>query len=135
MCLKRGKKGFGSVPWREVIDKVLPVAFPHWPVMPPQGTTERTPEMGVEEACVHIHGAEGVQPDDPNPHTRFPVLEGGLVSTFSGCGHDLLERHRCCSRHLLLRAPEVLIVIPTGEGSMLCVTSRAVVVMAFAEPR
>ena len=118
---------------RYVIDKALPLPPPDALVLPPQGTTERTPELGIEEEIIHLNGPEGVQSDDTNPHTRFPVLEGGLVSAFSGFGHDLLERHRCCSRHLPLREPEVLIVIPTGEGIIFCVTYRAVVVMAFAE--
>jgi hypothetical protein len=44
------------------------------------------------------------------------VLEFGLVSAFAGFGQCLLDRHRWCTRHFPLRAPEVLMVIPPGEG-------------------
>ena len=57
---ERGKKGFGRVPLREVIEKALPIALPHGLVMPSQSTTKSTPEVGIEEAVIHLNGAEGV---------------------------------------------------------------------------
>ena len=100
---------------RHVIEKALPLPFPHTLVLPPQGATERTPEMGVEEAFVNLHGAEDVQSEDTSPQTGFAVFACVLVSTCSGFGQCLLHRHNVCSLHLPRREPPVLILRPTSE--------------------
>jgi hypothetical protein len=99
----------------QVINKALPLPPPDALVLPPQCTTERTPEIGVKEAFVHMNGAEGVQSEDTRTHTQFSVLGVGLVSAFYGFAQCLLDRHRFCSLPLPLREPHVLILIPTGE--------------------
>jgi hypothetical protein len=97
---ERGKKGFGRVPLREVIDKALPIALPHGLVMPSQRTTERTPELGIEEDGVHVHGAEGMKSEDTNAHITFLGLDVARVSAFSGFDSCLFDGHGYTSRAL-----------------------------------
>ena len=66
-----GEKGVGSVALRQVIDKTLPLPSPDTLMLPAQRTTKSTPELGIEEEVIHMNGAEGVQPEDTNPHTRL----------------------------------------------------------------
>ena len=110
-----GEKGFGRVALCHVIDKALPLPSPAALVMPSQPATERLPEIGVEEAFVHMHGAEGVHADDTHTQTRFAVFELRMISAFSGFGQCLLDRHRLCFLHLLLSKRHCLIVIPMSE--------------------
>jgi hypothetical protein len=90
---ERGKKGFGSVPLREVIEKALPIALPHGLGMPSQRTTERTPERGIEEAVIHLNGAEGVESEDTNANIMFWVRDVASVAAFSGFGSCLFDGH------------------------------------------
>jgi hypothetical protein len=97
---ERGKKRCGSFSLREVVDKALPIAFPHRLVVPAQPTTQSTPELGIEEEVIYMNGAEGMQSEDTSPQTGVAVLECVLISAFSGFGQCLLDGHKLCSLHL-----------------------------------
>jgi len=62
-----GKKGCGSIAVRHVIEKALPRALPDALVIPSKRVTERTPELRIEEACVHLNGAEAVPSEETSP--------------------------------------------------------------------
>jgi len=52
---------------RHVIEKALPRALPDALVIPSKRVTERTPELRIEEACVHLNGAEAVPSEETSP--------------------------------------------------------------------
>ena len=99
--LERGKKGFGSVPLCQVIDKALPLPFPDTLVMPSQRATERTPEMGIEEDVVNTNGSKGVRSEDTNANSECLALGVVMIPSFSGFGEYLLDRHSYFALHLL----------------------------------
>jgi len=66
-----------------MIHTLLPLSPPDALVLPPQHTTERTPELGIEEEVLHMKSAEGVQSEDTSPSTGVVVLEFVLISSCS----------------------------------------------------
>jgi hypothetical protein len=67
MCLKRGKKGCGSVAVSHVINKPLPLPPPDALMLSAQRTPKRTPERGIEEEVLHMNGVEGMPSEDTSP--------------------------------------------------------------------
>ena len=86
---------------RQVIDEALPIAFPHRLVMPSQGTTKRTPELGIEENVVNTNGSQGVRAEDTNANSECWALGVVMIPSFAGFGAYLLDRHSYFALHLL----------------------------------
>ena len=79
---ERGKKGFGSVALRQVIEKALPLPSPDTLVMPSQRATERTPEMGIEEDVVNTNSSQGVRSEDTNANSECLALGVVMIPSF-----------------------------------------------------
>jgi hypothetical protein len=115
------KEGFRGFPFREVINEAMPVVEPMLPcsrdkrgsavfhcvhrphcLIPPQRTSKRKPEMGIQERFCHWDD-EGRIIVFSRPHRIFAVSSHiigfyavravYMVSPFSCFGHSILNRH------------------------------------------